>query len=350
MGVLDKKTRFIDLVVTQEGRRQIAAGKLRAEFASLSDCNAFYSIGDRDDVSQRLYFEVMERPENSIVLEKDDSGRIINLDFSPTGSIIGDNLFSGSIVSNVLEMKAVTGSQFASIFAEVTGSALKHFKNNYFIGTNDPQGRDEFELNIKETTFTINNLQPFAGSPLKEIINVNDAEPFFMDPKLTHLPNFKYLPPVNTDGTNYGNFVDIRSTKLETWEQIKARLGNKTFDSKRQKSNDNNLKANFDGGNAIYKSQNLLKNGKLPMISLPPKESTEIKFVKTTTDNNLLLQIYEDSIGAKMKKLDIIDAGIFPDSKDPNKRYEKRVFYAGKIYLDDYKAPTFINIFTIVMD
>ena len=30
MGILDKKTRFIDLVVTQEGKRQIAAGKLRA--------------------------------------------------------------------------------------------------------------------------------------------------------------------------------------------------------------------------------------------------------------------------------------------------------------------------------
>jgi len=42
MGILDKKTRFIDLVITQEGKRQIAAGKLRAELASLSDGTAFY--------------------------------------------------------------------------------------------------------------------------------------------------------------------------------------------------------------------------------------------------------------------------------------------------------------------
>ena len=93
MGILDKKTRFIDLVVTQEGKRQIAAGKLRAEYASLSDCNAFYKQGEEDSVSQRLYFEVMERPENAIVLEKDDSGRIFNFNFSPTGSLVGNNIF-----------------------------------------------------------------------------------------------------------------------------------------------------------------------------------------------------------------------------------------------------------------
>ena len=69
MGILDKKTRFIDLVVTQEGKRQIAAGKLRAEFATLSDIGTFYSKAEHDDVDNRIYFEVMERPENSIVLE-----------------------------------------------------------------------------------------------------------------------------------------------------------------------------------------------------------------------------------------------------------------------------------------
>ena len=51
MGILDNKTRFIDLVITQEGKRQIASGKLRAEFASISDTATFYSKGDHDDVT-----------------------------------------------------------------------------------------------------------------------------------------------------------------------------------------------------------------------------------------------------------------------------------------------------------
>ena len=63
-----------------------------------------------------------------------------------------------------------------------------------------------------------------------------------------------------------------------------------------------------------------------------------------------MLQIYENGISTKLTKLDIIDAGSFIDNEDPNKRYEKRVFYVGKIYLDDYNTPTFINIFTIIMD
>ena len=32
----------------------------------------------------------MERPENMIVLEKDDGGRLIKFDYSPSGSIVGN--------------------------------------------------------------------------------------------------------------------------------------------------------------------------------------------------------------------------------------------------------------------
>ena len=40
-GILNKKFRFIDYVVTQEGKRQLASGMLRAEYASVSDMHAF---------------------------------------------------------------------------------------------------------------------------------------------------------------------------------------------------------------------------------------------------------------------------------------------------------------------
>ena len=92
MGILDKKTRFIDLAITQEGKRQIASGKLRAELASFSDGGTFYDAAENDDAQNRIYFEVMERPENSIVLEKDDSGRLLPFDFSPMIVILLLNL------------------------------------------------------------------------------------------------------------------------------------------------------------------------------------------------------------------------------------------------------------------
>lgn len=375
MGILDKKTRFIDLVVTQEGRRQIAAGKLRAEFASLSDCNAFYDEGERDSVANRLYFEVAERPENSIVLEKDDSGKIINFNSDPKITVLGEFLFSSSLeqkenTSDLTHLVAATGSQFASVFAELTGSSLKHFKNNYFIGTNNPLDQNNFEINRNEMVFQINNQQPFNGSPLREIIDVDDAEPFFIDPKLTHLPNFKFLPPVNTDGSNYGTYSDIRSTSRETWQDISARLGIRNSFSSEFVQNiiasNPNLSpiiiganvfrpssspamADFDSS-AVYESQNLLINGMLPTIQQPSKQSHEINFLKTSEDNNLLIQVYEDGLGAAFQKLDIIDAGIFEDPLDKENRFNKQVFYVGKIFFDSFNAPTFINIFTIIMD
>jgi hypothetical protein len=61
------------------------------------------------------------------------------------------------------------------------------------------------------------------------------------------------------------------------------------------------------------------------------------------------MQIFEDGPNSKMLKLDLIDAGSFHDSK--SQMYpEKRIFYAGKIYMDDLNVPTFINLFTIVLE
>jgi hypothetical protein len=51
-----------------------------------------------------------------------------------------------------------------------------------------------------------------------------------------------------------------------------------------------------------------------------------------------------------LQKLDIVDAGIFVDDSDPNDYFEKQVYYVGKIYLDDFNTPTFINLFTLVFD
>ena len=63
------------------------------------------------------------------------------------------------------------------------------------------------------------------------------------------------------------------------------------------------------------------------------------------------MQLFEiDDSRGKLKKLDIVDAGVFFDDEDVNQRFEKQVFYVGKIFLDSYNTPTFINIFTIIMD
>lgn len=363
-GILDKKTRFIDLIVTQEGKRQIASGKLRAEYISVTDMHAFYNKGyNFSEVGDRLYFQAMERPEHAITMEKDDSGKLFMFDHSPTGSIVGNSIFEkeGNVATDLHKLKIATGSQFASLSAGLEKSFLKHFKSNFFIATKDLIGDVRFEISDNDLNYQITNNVPFQGGPNKEIINVNQAEPFMLDSKLTHLPNFQFLPPVNEDGSPYGEYKDIRNTTKENWPDIIDHLGYKAFadvdinetnnlDTKKDTAGDaeilkNKLKVNRQ--NFIPLSRNIKQNfNKKNKIK---KEYKTIKFKKTSADNNLMIQMFEKNNNL-LKKLDIIDAGTFLDTNDPNKKFDKHVFYAGKIFLDDFNTPTFVNIFTIIFD
>lgn len=347
-GILDKKTRFIDLIVTQEGKRQIAAGKLRAEYASLTDMHSFYKKGyTYSEVNDRIYFEAMERPEHSLVMEKDDSGKLLTFDHSPTGSIVGNAIFEkeSQVQTDLHKIKIATGSQFASLSSEIEKTFLKHFKKNHFISSVDQIGDSTFVLSDYTLDFNITNGSPFENGPNPEVINVNNAEPFMLDAKLAHLPNFQFLPPVNEDGSSYGNYNDIRNTTLETWDSILSRLGRRAFSELSHDFNDTvdvNISVNIAGD----------FTRKIQMSSVPPKALKPfqtITFDKTSANNNLLVQVFQKNKNL-LQKLDIVDAGIFIDENDPNELFEKQVFYVGKIYLDDFNTPTFINLFTIVFD
>ena len=215
------------------------------------------------------------------------------------------------------------------------------------IGTYFSNGSNDFKLSTTQLNFTISNSIPFSTGPDSEKINVNNAEPFFFDSKLTHLKNFRYLPPVNTDGTRYGNFKDLRSLKRETWNDIKEELGTRAFDA------DDVTDAL---GSNTYRQD---KFGDFNVINRKKKESVtdqvskefySINFEKTSRDNNLLIQMFENSRGAKLTKLDIVDAGVFIDNNATKGRHEKHVYYLGKVYMDDFNTPTFINMWTIVFD
>ena len=346
-GILDKKTRFVDLIVTQEGKRQIAAGKLRAEYASYTDMHAFYKKGyTYPEVCNRLYFEPMERPEHAITIEKDDSGKLVQFDHSPTGSIVGNAIFEKENVKqqDLHKLKIATGSQFASLSSAIEKTFLQHFNRNYFLSSVDLVGDDSFEINENNIKFEITATVPFPSGTNREIINVNQAEPFMLDSKIAHLPNFQFLPPVNEDGSSYGNYTDIRNTTKETWQDIVDHLGYKAFSAIEHNERDDldTVKSDLDGDLKRRRVSNRNKN-------FEKKECKTITFDKTSKDNNLIIQLFEKNNNL-FKKLDIVEAGAFIDNNDPNKRFEKEVYYVGKIFLDDFNTPTFVNLFTIIFD
>jgi len=347
-GILDSKTRFIDLVVTQEGKRQIASGELRAVYASISDASVFYDTSDPTSINDKIYFEVAESHSNTIVIEKDDSGKLFDFNFSPTGSIVGNNIFDkDATATNSLKLKPVTGSAFSSTSTSLMQTFLTHFKSHQIVGSKEDD-EAKFKLSKNTIHFAISNSVPWKDGPTNETVDVDDAEPFFFDSKLTHLNNFKFLPPVNTNGSNYGIHRDFRSLKRETLDDIKRDLGYFGFATIGDDQNGGNTYAQRK-----YRSD---KAGDFDVLNRKNKASaSEIKqyqtvyFEKTSNNNNLLMQIFEDGPNSKLAKLDIVDAGSFHD-KDDNKHPEKRIFYVGKVFFDSFNTPTFINIFTIVFE
>tara|TARA_B100000287_G_C20345873_1_gene667728 strand:- start:236 stop:739 length:504 start_codon:yes stop_codon:yes gene_type:complete len=165
------------------------------------------------------------------------------------------------------------------------------------------------------------------------------------DKKLAHLRNFAYLPPENTDGSAYGVYQDLRNTSKLTYQSIKDDL--------------NITSLNYDYLMQDNTVVNEVGESKIKALNRKPltdisrqlaKEKIEVYFSKTSRESNILTQIYEkDSESNSLNKLEIVDVGEFIDESDALRK-RKRVFYVGKVFEDNNKTATFINLFTIIWD
>ena len=321
-GILDKKERLVDTVITLRGRAAMATGDFKVAYASFSDRYANYDTA----ASASIYFEAPS------FLPQDT----INPDVTPyTGDVnLVNSLQSGF---QFINGKVISGSFGpGKSFDQLTGSALLSkvddlilssthgsFDKLSILKTVDPVFDDtEFKLSQNDITFNFTKFQPFNFSSLitpTTIIPINQADSFFQDKMLSNFNNFKYLPPVNkiTDKTNIeplGQYPNLSQQPL-TWDQL---------------YND------VLGHNEVN--------------NLETYQRKTIYFDKTTRESNLLCQFFEitnDSI----KKLVVIDFGEFSVSRlqdgkpDPANHH---IYFVGKIYNDDFGNATFINIFTLI--
>jgi hypothetical protein len=310
VGILDSKTRLLDTIVTVEGRRQLASGKMRVEFVSFTDGETFYQ-GDvasgSTDPSERVYLEACDLPHDQITFEADDAGKLTPYRGSTLGVIDG-KVLSGS--SDAF-LHVVTGSTFASLSELLLSSSVDNFRKLYAVRTDDAFFDDEheFSTSINDVTFNVTDSVPFRRKEVTAV-QVDHIESLFQDKRLSHVPNFRYLPPVNAptrpgQGTTpLGDFPMLgqRSTPL-TYAQLIGDLASREF--------------------------------------------RVIDFAPTSIQNNLVSQVFE--IGQdRMLKLDVIDYGELTTGDPEFPR--KRVFFVGKVFIDSFGAQTFVNMFTLVFE
>ena len=306
-GFLDSKTRIIDTIITQEGKRQLASGQMQIKFATYTDGGSFYQkslASGSADSSVRLYLEAASLPQDQITFEADDSGLLLPFKNAQESiQVAGGNI--------ILSGTTFVTSSIASLAGTLLESSLDSFKKQTIIGTKDPFFDEvNFVLGQDNINFTITSDRPIPEAG--ESINVNNAESLFSDIRLSRLPNYQFLPPVN---------------KALSGEVTGSQLG--TYKNPRDQDEQRILQTIKDRLKTAEENQ----------------MTTKINFIEGSRENNIFGQFFEQFYST-IKKLDVIDFGEI----DMGNNKSNRVFFVGTVVTDENGMPTFLNIFTLMFE
>ena len=287
-GILEQKSRILDVIFTPDGRRQILTGEARIKYASFSDAGAVYEGNYEkilDQSSANIGLEAFSTQWDQIVVETDDNGKLFSfigneVTLTPDQKII----LSGSIQSGILNG------------AEVISKSSLDAINNLQLIKNKKLRVNDRGLKFSSTSHQFDYYNPFNGEP--SITFLEDIDPIFSNRRFSNNTNFAYLPPTQT-GTNGG----------------KVSLGNY-------------YRANEKGG------QNDILN------SLKGIEFSKFSSSKYTEDNELIIQFFEEKEG-NLTKLDVVPYKL--------KNKKNTLYFVGKVLNDKDGIPKFVNIFTVVI-
>ena len=356
MGILSPKTRIMDTIITDEGRRQLGTGRFIPAFYSFSDVGAVYSLSDTfvtgtvpdSSVATLVAFEAFPLPQDQVSYEADDSGglRVFgnNNYFSSsqgTVRVIGGQLVKGwqNGTPEILSSSAT----FASVASTVLGDNTNNFRKLMILKSPDLlyTNRDEFKISTNSITYRITDSTTLAGGVT--VGNLEATENLYFDRRLSHIDNFNFLPPVNQSGVTagagqpIGNYAGSLNgnRRILTFQELKNEFNNV-----------------------------VVANGTTQRLS--PLQRTTVHFSETTITNRIVGQAFEMANG-KVTKLDVIDFGVFSVRNDSNllplfsdaipsplnpdlvtATTRVHVYFVGKVITDATGNDKFINMFTLV--
>jgi hypothetical protein len=314
-GILDNKSRIMDTIITQQGRKNIAEGEqLNISFVGFTDGNTFYqadAVSGSDDTSYRIFLEASSLLQDNVTFEKDKSGYPVPYYDSTVGTVNGQILSASSTTGNLTYVTA--SSQVLGLSEGIISSSINHFKNLGLIGTLDRfSDADEFRISQESLTYTLTE-ELRSRNNIPSTTNFYSLDKFHQDKKLSHVPNYDFMPPINKE--NYSSR-----------EEMLAAESIDPYWNENQRS--------------ITSYDQILN-------SVQSLESFDIDFVESSRENNIAIQMFEstDDPANAFNKLDIIDFGNFITD---DARPDKRVFFVGKVIDKGYQA--YVNIFTVILE
>ncbi len=309
-GILDKKTRFMDTFLTDQGRHELAKGELRFSFATFSDYGTFYEAEINSpvatDATKRIYFEAANRPQDLVIPEFDSDGGM----FFPAGNF---DIVNGQLKVLSGSTGIAKGAALVSSASEAISDSMNSFVEMRPLRSEEPVTKTTgFALSDNSKTFVINSSKPIPKEKPNTML-LDNAESLWQDKKLAHVLNFQLLPPVNkTSGKQLKSYPKLQQPMPLSYDDIRREL---------EGSPGNNWSGVGD--------------------------PAEISFDRTSASNNLVCQVWEVT-SSSVEKLRMIDFGEFEDA-DPFSP-GKHVFFIGKVFDDDEGDTTFVNMFTVVFD
>lgn len=317
-GILNKKQRVIDFILTDEGRSQIQRGDLEIAFATITDRDTYYeeeSENVASDAQARIYFEASNRHQDRIIVES-DFGKITSFT-TDTYKLTGEQvLTSPSIPRRVNDVLLLTGSDVTSAASDILSSITTNFTDQQIVSTEDPftdrQGFaiSQTNLEFRPTTESPINVNDYIFEGVYRPPLVSSYDAIVNDTRFAHFAQFKFLPPVNAPtselgGQPLGQYANMNQAEITTYDQLKQRL---------------------EG-----------------------LEYKEIRFNTTSRENNIIIQPFEfREFDGTVRKLSVIDYGIFPNERGTNAGVH--VFFAGKVVSAADGSKKFFNLFTIELD
>lgn len=365
-GILDKKTRVLDYILTKEGRSQLKdGGDLRFVYATVSDRGLEYT--SKQSVN-KLTFEEADQLFTTSSHKISDTERFylgfeanstfvdrLNPEYSLIGGVSYPKSTNNTIDEHGLNQFSIE-EDFESLSASMTGSFTDKIHALKIIDTFNQIESEEIVLNnvddLKDVTynfadFDIDKYPTLVSSNL----NLSKEKTLQEDLRFSHKNNFKKLVPVNKDGSQL--FSSDSGVDLTNNYEFIFKKYEKGLDIPEGTSRDTTIKRiikSLESDNGIYKT---------------------IFEVTNPTENDIwITQIFEtNSTDKKFDKLVAIDLGefYFEDSG-----LSKQIFLFGKVYqsskkgkdtrTSDEHAPvyekefilsreySFVNIFTLVIE
>lgn len=315
-GILDKKQRIIDFVITNNGRSQIEDGDIRYKFATFSDRSILYT--KNHELSKTNKSNISDSEFHYLPLEASTK---VNDEINPEFDL---GKFFSYTNSNILNSQEVANSTNFStsvdtlLTSQSLGSSLKSMQilttrnqinSNTAISFID-NGEVNNEIDFNNRVNTYKTISSYS-------VNKENLPVIALDKRFSHKRNFKVLIPKDISGRNLYDLDEFQNIdKLDDFNST-GYLFTSYSTSRRQE--DNIVKTREKEILEIVKS--------LESDTNIHKKVYELK--DNTDENTFIFELHEARLETNdLEKLSFVKIGNFYDRESSS---TKKVYLIGKI-------------------